>query len=120
MKTLIYKSEITGFGKMALRFLDEEMLILFNDDAPEQFRDLAVLHSPAELEKDIEKGMTVTIGENSYVVTAIGEKANESIRSLGHCCFIFKGKDSVALPVQIMLKGECPPDPKEGDFITVE
>lgn len=120
MKQLVFSSEITGFGSMALGFLEEEMLILFKDDAPQQFRDLAVLHGNQQMNGQIEKGMHLTIGTETYLVTAVGEKANESIESMGHCCLIFKGKDTVALPVQIMLKGERLPNPEIGDRITVE
>ena len=47
-----YCSTITGWGPDALGFLEEEdcnFLILFNEDAPEELAEIAVLHTKAKL-----------------------------------------------------------------------
>lgn len=115
-----YISKITGFGDMALDFLQENMLILFNDDAPVELAELSVLHEKQELTRDVCVGDIISLGEDDYLVTAVGSEAKETLKMLGHCCLVFGGKDSVELPGQIQLKGEKLPDLKVGDYIKIQ
>ena len=117
----IYKSKITGFGEMALDFLDEEFLIIFNNNAPAELADLSVLHEKADVARDVKVGDKVKLGKYDYVVTAVGSEANDTLMLLGHASLVFKGADAVELPGQFMLKGdELPRDLKEGDYIIIE
>jgi len=115
-----YKSKVVGFGDIALDFLEEKMLILFNEDAPSELAELSVLHEKQEMPKDVSRGDIVSLGSDEYVVTAVGDEANETLKMLGHCCLVFHGKDEVELPGQIQLKGEKLPDLKQGDYIKIQ
>lgn len=115
-----YKSKITGFGDMALEFLQENMLILFNDDAPIELAELSVLHEKQELTRDVCVGDIISLGDDDYIVTAIGDEAKETLKMLGHCCLVFGGMDQVELPGQVQLKGEKLPDLKQGDYIQIK
>ena len=48
-----YDVTVTGLGDMALAFLDPAMemrfVILFNDDAPAELAELAILHTQSEV-----------------------------------------------------------------------
>ena len=51
-----YQSKIVGLGPDALAFLDDEdmnFIIIFNEDAPPELAELSVLHTKAELKKNI-------------------------------------------------------------------
>lgn len=115
-----YKSKIIGFGDIALDFLSEKMLILFNEDAPLELAELSVLHEKKELDSEIKVGDFISLGDNDYVVTAVGAEANDTFKMLGHCCLVFGGKDEVELPGQIQLKGEKLPELKQGDYIQIK
>ncbi|WP_290770713.1 PTS glucitol/sorbitol transporter subunit IIA [Anaerofustis sp.] len=115
-----YKSKITGFGDMALDFLNENMLILFNEDAPLELAELSVLHEKQEMANDVCVGDVISLGNDDYIVTAIGSEANDTLKTLGHCCLVFSGKDEVELPGQIQLKGEKLPDIKKEDYIKIK
>ncbi len=114
-----YKATITGIGPMALDFLSESMLIVFNENAPAELAEIAVLHKECLVEKDIKVGDVVAFGDSSYVVTAVGEEANHTFKKMGHCTFKFTGKDAVELPGHIELSGESLPDIKIGDMLEV-
>ena len=76
-----YKSKIIGFGDIALDFLSEKMLILFNEDAPLELAELSVLHEKKELDSEIKVGDFMSLGDNDYVVTAVGAEANDTSRT---------------------------------------
>ena len=116
---MIYKSRITEIGPAALGMLENNMLILFNDDAPSELRDISVLHEKAEMAGEIKEGQTVTVSGETFVVEGVGERVNESFLTLGHCCLVFNAGNRPALPCQIMLSGEVLPQVSEGDFIEV-
>lgn len=114
-----YRSQITGMGPMALDFLDEDILIVFNDNAPSELAELSVLHRPCPVDRDIRTGDTVLFGEDRYTVTAVGEEANHTFRSMGHCTFKFTGKPETELPGHIELSGQALPDVKVGDMLQI-
>ena len=114
-----YKSQITGMGPMALDFLGENMIIVFNDNAPSELAELSILHQACQLDQDIKVGDVVAIGNGSYLVTAVGEEANKTFKTMGHCTFKFTGKVEVELPGHIELSGEALPEIKIGDMLEI-
>lgn len=114
-----YKSLITGIGPMALDFLSEDMIIVFNENAPAELAELSILHKECQVEREIREGDVVAFGNSSYVVTAVGEEANHTFRAMGHCTFKFTGKSEVELPGHIELSGEGPPEIKIGDMLEI-
>ena len=105
-----YDVTVTGLGAMALEFLAPEMempfIILFNDDAPAELAELAVLHTQAELTEAPAAGDTMKIGAKTYKVTAVGDEAIQTLTQLGHCTLAFKGDPEPYRPGCIMLDGE--------------
>lgn len=114
-----YTSKVTEIGEIALGFLREKMLIMFNENAPAELAEIAVLHSIEDMYRDIEAGDTVQLGENSYEVTAVGLEANHTLKSMGHCTFKFTGNDKTELPGEVELKGDALPNLKVGDSFNI-
>lgn len=117
-----YCTTITGWGGDALGFLEEEgcnFMILFNEDAPEELAEIAVLHTKAELMEDPAVGDTLILCEKVYNVTAVGDEALHTLRELGHCTLSFNGGSVPERPGCIMLEGEpiTPADIKKGSTI---
>ena len=120
-----YSSEITGFGPEAFEFLEPELalnfVIIFNEDAPPELAELAILHTKAELIAPPVKGDIMTIGENVYTITAVGDEVQSTLGELGHCTLAFGGGDEAFRPGCIMLEGEMltKGSLKEGDRIEI-
>lgn len=114
-----YKSKITGIGEVALGFLDENMLIVFNDNAPPELAELSVHHQICPVDQDIKVGDVVIFGNKDYVVTAVGEEANKTFHQMGHCTFMFTGKPEADLPGHIELSGDGVPEIKIGDMLEI-
>ena len=104
-----YSSEITGFGPEAFEFLEPELalnfVIIFNEDAPPELAELAILHKKADVIADPAKGDILMIGENVYTITAVGSEVPQTLRELGHCTLAFGGGEEAFRPGCIMLEG---------------
>ena len=105
-----YDVTITGLGPMALEFLSPGMemqfVILFNEDAPAELAELAILHTKGELTEAPVPGDTMKIGGKTYKITAVGDEAVHTLRELGHCTLAFSASEEAYRPGCIMLDGE--------------
>ncbi len=108
MKT-IYQSKVVEVGAQVSLFLEEKMLVLFNDSAPSDLRDIAVVHQACPLEDDIAVGDELVIGDQSFKVTFVGAKANETMKELGHSTLAFNGAGEADLPGTICLEEKTIP-----------
>lgn len=115
-----YSVKITGIGEMALDFLTENLLIIFNNNAPAELAEISVLHEIGQLNGEVVEGDKITIGKEEYIVTAVGSEANHTLRTMGHVSFRFDGDSSPMLPGAIHLKGENNPSILVGQHITIE
>ncbi|MDO5147364.1 MAG: PTS glucitol/sorbitol transporter subunit IIA [Eubacteriales bacterium] len=103
--------EITEWGEEALGFLEEEetkFIVIFNENAPEELREISVLHTISQVYEEPEKGDTMIICGKVFDITAVGEEAKYTLRTLGHCTIHFTGGSEPALPGCIMVEGEDP------------
>ena len=105
-----YDVTVTGLGDMALAFLDPAMemrfVILFNEDAPAELAELAILHTKAELTEAPAPGDTMKIGAKTYKITAVGDEAIHTLKELGHCTLAFTADTEPYRPGCINLDGE--------------
>lgn len=104
-----YSSEITGFGPEAFEFLEPELalnfVIIFNEDAPPELAELAILHKKEKLIAPPAKGDILIVGENVYTITAVGDEVPHTLAELGHCTLAFGGGEEAFRPGCIMLEG---------------
>lgn len=114
-----YEVQIVECGEMAKEFLDNGMIIIFNDNAPPELAEISVLHTSGILQKDVEAGDRVQIGNMEYLVTSIGHEANKTLKELGHCTLKFNGLKEADLPGVICLEDKEKPNIKIGDKIVI-
>ena len=105
-----YDVTVTGLGSMALEFLDPSMemrfVILFNDNAPAELADLAILHTQGEMTEAPAPGDTMKVGEKVYKITAVGDEAIHTLKELGHCTLAFTDSAEPYRPGCINIDGE--------------
>ncbi|MFV0288753.1 MAG: PTS glucitol/sorbitol transporter subunit IIA [Mycoplasmatales bacterium] len=104
-----YQARICDIGAEALDFLIEDscnFLIIFNETAPPELAEIAVLQEKAELKAKPIKGDIVEICGNKYTITDVGYEAINTLKELGHCTLSFNGLDKVQRPGMIELQGE--------------
>lgn len=115
-----YDVMVTKIGELVEEFIGQNIIILFNENAPLELQDISVLHTGGELLDDIKAGDRLSIGERVYTITAVGEVVNKNVRRMGHTCLKFDGKTSPELPGDIHLKGDQQPVVNLGESIIIE
>lgn len=104
-----YHATITGWGEDALGFLEDadmNFIVIFNDNAPEELKEISILHTIEQLGEDPAVGDTMILCGKTYDITAVGSEAKQTLRQLGHCTLSFKGGSEPERPGCIMLEGE--------------
>ena len=103
-----FQVKIVGVGQDVPLFLEDPenaLVILFNEDVPPEFADLAVLHTKSEVFLPPIVGDTMAFGDKLFEITAVGPVALETLKNLGHCTIGFTGAKEVPLPGYLMLRG---------------
>jgi PTS system glucitol/sorbitol-specific IIA component len=115
----IYEVEVTGLGEGVEEFLEQQLVVLFNDNAPAELAEISVIHSTAELKGEIETGDIITIDDKEFTIKAVGEVVNKNISRLGHSTLRFNGEDEAQLPGDINLENKEVPEISEGTVIKI-
>ncbi|MFD1363655.1 PTS glucitol/sorbitol transporter subunit IIA [Lentibacillus salinarum] len=120
MSQVIYQTKVNKLGESVTEFLDQGMLIMFKDNAPQELAEFCILHSENDLRENIKAGDSLIIGDNSYEITAIGSAVNENLANLGHITLRFDGATEAELPGTLSLENKEINEVTIGDVIKVE
>ena len=108
-----YETVIKKVGEMVGEGMEENLIILFNDNAPEMYHEYCLLHTITELKEEIKTGDVFCMDTQEYKVTAVGSGANKTIDELGHATIKFDGGTEAENPgtihveaKKILLNGE--------------
>lgn len=87
----IYERVITHIGDFIEESLEDSFFILFNANAPEEYREYCVLHEGADLKDDIKIGDKFVINGAEYSITSVGNVVKNNLAELGHITVKFDG-----------------------------
>ena len=104
--TTLLKSEITAIGPEVADLAEGGVLILFADGAPPELAEVSVLHRVLEQSASGEPapGSTVSFGNVSVKVTAVGPLAWAKVREMGHVVISFNGATTAERPGEISVE----------------
>lgn len=119
MSQIVYKTRVVKIGRYVSDMCSEKILILFNENAPDELADYCILHSGNNLYKEIVVGDEVQIRSESFKITAVGELVNKHLAELGHTTIKFDGSTVAELPGTLHVEDKDIPSVFEGDIITV-
>ncbi|UUZ79825.1 PTS glucitol/sorbitol transporter subunit IIA [Paenibacillus sp. P26] len=110
----LYEATITEIGTDVPFIIEENVVIFFDEKAPKELHDVAVVHKNGALLSDIAAGDTFLYNETRYRVIFVGDTANATIRDLGHYTLNFTGDTSETLPGSIYVEKADVPELKAG------
>lgn len=116
----VYETNILDFGSEAEMFQAENMVILFGEEAPAELADYAYIINVNPVEGSIEPGMTLSIDDVSYAITAVGNVVNKNLADLGHITLRFNGDTVAELPGTLYLEEKDMPTIAKGSTITIQ
>ncbi len=112
-----FRATITHMGKYAESALEDNMLILFNQSAPEDVAEYCIIHDQGTEVGLITTESTLLLAGKDYIVTAVGSVANQNLEMLGHITIKFDAQSVAEYPGTIHVIGHHPPSLKCGDCI---
>ena len=107
---ILYETKIINSGIDAAMFREENMMILFGEDAPSELADYSYIIERNEVNGSILPGMTLLIGESQYEITAVGNVVNKNLLDLGHITLKFDGSVEAELPGTLYLENKKIPE----------
>lgn len=120
MSDLICCTEIIAVGSSARDFHEENMLITFKDGISRELSDYCfILPKDLSLHNELLVNQKITIGDYSYIITAVGDIASKNFASLGHVTIFFDGNHQAKLDGAIHVEGKYPLKLNIGDRITI-
>ncbi|MGY3953799.1 PTS glucitol/sorbitol transporter subunit IIA, partial [Aeromonas salmonicida] len=114
---MLYRTQVTQIGEFATESLNENMMIIFNDNAPKDVADYCFIHPDAELNGEILVGGQFLLGAISYPITAVGCVVSHNLDALGHITIRFDGGVVAQISQQIMIS-PAPSDRYTRGFLT--
>ncbi|MDO5328692.1 MAG: PTS glucitol/sorbitol transporter subunit IIA [Coriobacteriia bacterium] len=115
----LFSTEVTKMGPEAQRSLDKKMVILFGSYTPAELKNYCFNISGGTIEGTIEPGMKVVFDDQEYEITLVGSEAQNTLQSIGHCCFKFTGKTEDGMPGTIHLEDKPAPKIEVGTKIEI-
>lgn len=116
----IFETNVINIGSEAEMFKSENMIILFGENAPSTLSDYCFNIEVKNIEKDIEKGMTVNFDNNTYAVTAVGDVVKKNLSDLGHITIKFDGSTEAELPGTLYVEEKELPTISIGTIISIQ
>lgn len=93
-----YESTVLRSGAEAALMIEGGVVILYADPIPDALESVSVVHdaqgAPA---REIRVGDEFVLGEHRVELTAVGERADENLRTLGHIVVYVNPEDGTSL-----------------------
>jgi glucitol/sorbitol PTS system EIIA component len=105
MKT-IYENQIRSKGSLADSFLEEKMLILFGNEAPQDLKDFCYGIDVVDVEGEIQPGQMLIINNEKFEITSVGDVVKRNLTTLGHITLRFDGATTPELPGTLYLENK--------------
>ncbi|WP_170291844.1 PTS glucitol/sorbitol transporter subunit IIA [Heliobacterium mobile] len=114
-----YEVVVNEIGESIAQLLIQDMLVLFDEDAPTDLSGFAVCHSKGSFTEQVAVGDMFYLGDRSYRITAVGHQVNHILNQMGHATIKFDGADLTRLPGYIHVKGDDPVHISLGEKIVI-
>jgi PTS system glucitol/sorbitol-specific IIA component len=101
-----YEARITKIGPLVSEFVDQNILVFFGSDAPEELAEFSVLHDGKVLKRPIVPGDAIFLGDLRYAVLAVGEVANTNLANLGHLIVKFNDAKIPEMPGDVCVEAK--------------
>jgi PTS system glucitol/sorbitol-specific IIA component len=106
---LLYDTEVVAVGDLVPQFLDQGVLVLFGEQAPDELHEFSVLHRPTTVVAGPQPGDTIVIGLHTLRVLAVGDVVADNLLRLGHLDIKADGREQPQMPGDVCVPaGELP------------
>lgn len=116
----IYSTIVKNLGPMVEDFIEEKMIILFNENAPAELAEFCLIHNGNNLTDTIEIGDILQINNTEYKIVAVGSEVQKNLANLGHIALRFNNnEDGESLEGSLYLEDKPISLPEIGTEIAI-
>ncbi|MBD2814438.1 PTS glucitol/sorbitol transporter subunit IIA [Xenorhabdus sp. Flor] len=105
---IIFETQITRIGSNAHNALMDNILILFREGVSADLEEYCFIHAHGDMSGELKVSGKMQLGEQIYLITAIGDVVSTNLRELGHITVHFDGNHVAELPGSVHVQGEIP------------
>jgi len=116
---IIYENKVKALGDLATAFAEEDMMILFGDNAPDTLADYCYSIDINPVKETIKVGQSFMFDGVTFNITAVGEIAEKNLVNLGHITVSFNGSTGPTLPGTICVEKKEMPKVEIGSKISI-
>ncbi|WP_040978411.1 PTS glucitol/sorbitol transporter subunit IIA [Oceanobacillus jeddahense] len=116
---VIYQTVIKDTGTNANEFLEEKMVILFGEEAPDDLKDFCYIVNVSPVKGEIKAGQSIYINEEKFNITSVGTIVKQNLESLGHITIRFDGSEVPELSGTLYLESKNIPSLGTGTQIKI-
>ena len=115
-----YSTTVQELGVNVHSFKEAKMLIMFNENAPEELREYCILHRGNELTDTVKAGDIFRLGNAEYKVVYVGSEVQKNLKNLGHITLRFNAnEEGEGLEGSLYLEDKPIVDVVPGDEISI-
>lgn len=115
----IYELEVTAVGPLAEEFTAHGVWVFFNETAPDEVAEFALLHRAAAPRGRIAPGHVLEIDSERFAICAVGDVANTNIATLGHLVLKANGATEPEMPGDVCIEARQLPQPNVGMVVRI-
>lgn len=116
--SVVFETQVTQKGVMVDELMKEHALVLFDENAPKELHEISVLHSGKKVNQEVQPGDVLVIDGHEFEIYFVGDRANESLKDLGHVTFKFDGSKE-DMPGSICIEPKEMPEIQSGTQIQI-
>lgn len=81
-----FHSEVVSIGEDAIEMVEGGVVIFFGEPCPVELAEVSIVHKSIahDPQRDPQPGDVLRVGDAQVTVTAVGERAGDNLRQLGH------------------------------------
>ncbi|AXY24965.1 PTS sorbitol transporter subunit IIA [Suicoccus acidiformans] len=116
----VYETKVVNIGSDAAMFKEENMIVLFGENAPADLADYTYNVEVTPVKETITTGMTLMIDSAEFIITAVGDVVEKNLNDLAHITIRFNGANEAELAGTLYVEGKEIPDISIGTMIVIK
>ena len=115
----IFETKVNRYGENAAAFKEENMVVLFGNDAPADLADFCYIIDVNPINGEIEAGDILSLDDSEYAITAVGNVVKTNLTNLGHITLNFNGETEAEVAGTLYVEKKEIVDLKEGSIVKI-
>lgn len=116
----VFETKVINIGSEAPMFLEEKMIVLFGENAPDDLADYTYNIELNPVNEPIRPGMDLIIDNDTFKITAVGDVVNKNLADLGHITLKFDGSETPELAGTLYLEEKEAPNMSIDSTIVIQ